>query len=79
MQSLGNRESPVSKERFWRNWRGVAFVFTANARMLTIRAYAPNRTSEDYDDFETALKAYLRAEWRGAFDGENITLKSSRK
>lgn len=49
------------------------------------RSYADNtgvcaqQTSEDYDDFETALKAYLRAEWRGAFDGENITLKSSRK
>jgi hypothetical protein len=48
------------------------------------RSYADNpgacaeRTSRDYDDFEPALKAYLQVEWRGAFDGERITLKSSR-
>jgi len=49
------------------------------------RSYADNpgacaeRTSQDYDDFESALKVYLQTEWRGAFDGERITLKSSRK
>ena len=49
------------------------------------RSYADNpgvcaeRTSQDYDDFESALRAYLRAEWRGVFDGERITLKSSQK
>jgi hypothetical protein len=49
------------------------------------RSYADNpgvcaeRTSQDYDSFESALKAYLQAEWRGAFDGEHITLKSLRQ
>jgi hypothetical protein len=49
------------------------------------RSYADNpgacaeRTSQDYDDFESALKAYLQTEWRGAFDGDHITLKPSRK
>ena len=47
------------------------------------RSYADNpgacaeRTSQEYDDFESALKAYLEAEWQGAYDGERITLKSS--
>jgi len=37
------------------------------------------RKSQDYDDFEPALRAYLQAEWPEAFDGERITLKSSYK
>lgn len=47
------------------------------------RSYADNpgacaeRTSQEYDDFESALKAYIEAEWQGAYDGERITLKSS--
>lgn len=54
-------------------------------RIYCQRSYADNpgvcaqQTSEDYEDFESALKAYLHAEWGGAFDGERITLKSSRK
>jgi hypothetical protein len=35
------------------------------------------RTSQNYDNFESALRAYLQAEWGGAFDGERITLKVS--
>ena len=37
------------------------------------------RTTQDYDDFDSALKAYLQSEWGEAFDGERITLKSSGK
>jgi hypothetical protein len=49
------------------------------------RSYADNpgvcaqRTSQDYDNFESALRAYLRAEWRAAFDGECIAMKLSQK
>jgi len=49
------------------------------------RSYADNpgvcaeRTTHDYDDFNSALKAYLHAEWGEAFDGHRITLKTSRK
>jgi len=45
------------------------------------RSYADNpgvcaeRTSRDYDDFDSALRAFLHAEWRGAFDGERLTVK----
>ena len=49
------------------------------------RPYADNpgmcaeRISQDYDDFESALKSFLQTEWRGAFDGERLSLNSSRK
>jgi len=49
------------------------------------RSYADNpgvcaeRTTHDYDDFDSALLAYLHAEWRDAFDGERLLVKMPHK
>ena len=54
-------------------------------RVHSQHSYADNpgacaeRTSRDYNDFESALRAYLHAEWPGVFDGERIALESSHK
>jgi hypothetical protein len=54
-------------------------------RVHSQHSYANNpgacaeRTSQDYNDFESALRAYLHVEWPGVFDGERIALESSQK